>query len=64
MKIRIEHCFGSGFYWRMNCPNGMREIIADKDGRGKWTRAMASMALDILENLYGLKRKSVRFEIL
>ena len=63
MKIKIEHCYGSGFYWLLNCPGGMRERIADKDGRGKWTRAMARAALDILENLYGLKRKSVRFEI-
>ena len=63
MKIYIEHCYGGGFYWRLNCPGGMQERIADHDGRGQWTRAMACAALDILENLYGLNRKSVRFEI-
>jgi hypothetical protein len=60
MTIKVEAVWGgrsSGF--RLTLPNGDREQVAGD----KWTRRLASQALDILEHVYHLKRSTIRFYV-
>jgi hypothetical protein len=59
MTIKVESCWSGGdkYAFRLTLPNGEREHI----GGDKWTRFHASQALDLLESVYGLNRKNIRF---
>lgn len=59
MVVRVERCWGGGdkYYFRLTMPNGSRECISGE----KWTRAVASEALDLLEGVYHLPRRNIRF---
>lgn len=59
MRVKVESCWGANnkYYFQLTFKDGSREFV-----RGdQWTRKVASEALDIAENLYGLKRKNVKF---
>lgn len=57
MKITVEQCFAHNLYFRINLPGGGRETVWGD----KWGRKQARLALDMLENVYGYNRKSIRF---
>lgn len=64
MRIRVEGCCGGHerYYYRFTVlspgwAQGKREFV-----RGiRWTRKIASEALDIFENCYHMSRSSIRF---
>jgi hypothetical protein len=61
MRIRVESCWNGGksLYFRLTLPDGSRETV----GGERWTRSVASEALDLLEALYHLKRRSIRLDV-
>ena len=59
MRIQIERCWSGGdrFTFRLTLPDGAREYV-----RGEvWNQETATEALNLLERVYGLARRSVRF---
>ena len=58
MIIKVDRCIG---IFRINI-NSNREFIRNKDN-DMWNNSHAKEALDILEKLYGLKRKNIRFKV-
>lgn len=63
MRVRVERCWtghSDRFRFRITLPDGSVEIVADYECEG-WTRKKATEALDLLENVYGIKRRNVRF---
>jgi hypothetical protein len=62
MKVFVEGCCGQGFrfYHRLLIPYRGR-IVRDRVSGYNWTRATARQALDLLEHVYGLPRRAVRF---
>lgn len=59
MIIKVERCWGNTF--RLTTPTGEREFISHDEG-DSWSRKYATEALNILEWVYGYKRRNVRFE--
>lgn len=57
MKIKVEGVCGSKLGYRMTDPQGRRETVSGV----LWTRTLAKKALDIWENVYGYKRRNIRF---
>lgn len=47
--------------FRLTMPCGSREYVKNPDNDW-WDRGFATTALDILENLYDVTRRNVRFE--
>lgn len=62
MKVFVEACCGAGFrfHHRLVFPWHGRTLRESVDGC-LWTRATAGQALDLLENVYHLPRRKVRF---
>jgi hypothetical protein len=60
MRVQVERCWGANnnYFFRLTFKNGEREYVRGDE----WTRAVATEALNIAENLYGLKRKNVKFD--
>jgi hypothetical protein len=61
MKIKVEACSGSDHYYRLNIPHNGRVCREFVKGE-TWGRREATEALDMLEALYHLNRRSVRFD--
>jgi len=61
MKIKVESCWSGGtdYSFRLTMPDGKREHIKGF----YWTRSTSSKALDMLESVYGYKRRNIRFDI-
>ena len=59
MKIKVERCTKS---FRLTFPCGGREYITNPDNDW-WDREAATRALNLAENVYGLKRANVRFHL-
>lgn len=60
MTIRVQTCWnGRNILFRIKLPAGGHESIA----ADQWDRKTASKALDLLQNVYGLKRQNVRFYV-
>jgi len=61
MTVKVEACWGGGdnFYFRLTLPNGTREFVSGDT----WNRSKASAARDLLENVYHIPRRNVRFAI-
>lgn len=63
MKVKVEGCWSGGekFSFRLTFKDRWgrwhREGVSGQD----WTRKIASEALDILESLYNIPRRTVRF---
>ena len=60
MKIKVESCWSGGdkFSFRLTLPNGQWESVQGE----VWDKQLASEALDLLESVYGLDRKNIRFD--
>lgn len=63
MKVKVEACWAGGerHYFRLTLPDGRREQVTPASPQ-HWDRAVATEALDILENVYHLDRSKVRFD--
>ena len=64
MKVYVEHCWGGNnkFYFRLTFQHegrSVREHVGFHDGN--WDRATAIEAKDLLERVYKLNRKNIRF---
>lgn len=60
MIVKVERCWS---FFRLTMPNGKRTFIDYNDSQGDfWCRYYATQALNVLENVYGFTRRSVRFE--
>ena len=61
MKIKVESCWSGcdRFYFRLTLPHGGRERIEGET----WTRETARRALDLLESVYHLPRRNIRFDV-
>lgn len=60
MKIEVEATWNGqidGLGFRLTTPLGEREYIKG----AKWTRKLATEALDLYEQVYGYQRSSIRF---
>lgn len=55
--ISVERCYKS---FRLITPQGKVEHVSNPDG-GYWDRSAAIKAKDIFANLYGMKRKNIKF---
>ncbi len=68
MTINVEACWGGkNIYFRLNIPEmigGRRHPRAHQEfiRRETWDRQAAAEALDLLENVYGFNRRSIRFK--
>lgn len=67
MKVKVESCWHGGerhtFRLTFMCQNRpTREEIACVEGT-YWDREYATIALNILEHVYGLTRRNVRFVV-
>lgn len=63
MKVKVERCIN---YFRLTWKTNdweNREIISYHDDDAGWNRRYASEALDLLENVYGLCRANIRFDV-
>lgn len=60
MIVKVERC---SRYFRLSMPDGAREFISYDDRYDSWwCRHYATLALNVLENVYGFNRRSIRFE--
>lgn len=60
MIVRVEMCWnGRNLRARLTLPDGSRESVPCE----AWSRRCATKALDIIENVYGLKRRNIRFQL-
>jgi len=62
MKVLVERCWSSsgGFWFHLRIPyHG--GVNRDSIPGSSWNRATARQALNLLENVYGLPRRKVRF---
>lgn len=57
MKIKVESCFNGHYVFQRLSWKDHYICIRDE----KWSRKTAIEALNILENVYGLQRKTIRF---
>jgi len=57
--VKVETVSGSKVRQMLTMPDGSREFIQSED----WTRKAAKEALELLEQVYGFKRSSVRFQV-
>lgn len=62
MKVKVENCWNGGnrYEFRLTMPNGERVVMPKAEG-DRWNRTYASLALDLIESYYKVKRRSVRF---
>lgn len=62
MQVKVSHCWGGGdrMYFRLEFMWHGR-LCRESVGAFRWNRAVAGIALDILQNAYGCDRRSVRF---
>lgn len=62
MKVIVTPCCnGYRWYFRLLWTDSRGDHWQNIAGE-EWTRKVASEALDVLEHVYGLDRKSVRFD--
>jgi hypothetical protein len=64
MTVLVESCWGDKLYFRITLPpeahsRANREFVVGDT----WNRRTATEALDLLENVYGLKRANIRFKV-
>jgi hypothetical protein len=67
MKVYVDHCWSGGNNYKFRLTfadpmarNGSVESIYCSPG-DNWNRSYAKTALDLLQNVYGQNRKSIRF---
>ncbi len=57
MKIKVERCWnGAKEFYTLFLPNGRERVYEDV-----WDKKTATLAIDLLENVYHLKRKNIKF---
>lgn len=57
MRIQVQPEFAGSLRFRLTTPDGKREYVRGE----KWTRKLASEALDLYQYVYKFKRKNIRF---
>ena len=59
MKINVEQCWNGGdsFSFRLTFNGRLEKVIAER-----WNRTVATQTKNLLERVYGLNRKNIRFE--
>jgi hypothetical protein len=63
MKVFVEACWGSSSgFWQRLVFRQYGRVIRDSVPGYLWTRAVASQALNLLESVYHLPRRKVRFK--
>lgn len=62
MQVKVSHCWSGGerFYFRLEFEWHGR-LCRESVGGETWSRKVASLALDILQNAYGRDRRKIRF---
>ena len=59
MIVKVEKCWaGQEVYHRLTLPDGSRERI----NSATWNRKAAAEARDLLEHVYHLERRKIRFQ--
>jgi len=60
MQVNVRQCYAGNdlMLFELTMPCGSMERLRGED----WTRNIASIALDMLEALYGARRSSVKFK--
>lgn len=72
MNVHVEGCWNGtnggdngGLSFRLSIPKGRGRNVGgywrESVGGMRWNRRVAAQALDILESLYGVDRRTVRF---
>jgi hypothetical protein len=63
MKVKVEACWSGGdnHYFRLTMPDGSRESVTP-DEPMIWSRKTATEALNVLESVYHVERRKVRFD--
>ena len=59
MTIQVQPVFAGSLRFMLTNSKGEREYIHGE----KWTRKLASEALDLYQYVYHYKRSSIRFEV-
>ena len=58
MRVKVEQCWnGNQLFFLLSLPNYSRERVYSD----VWDRKTATICLDLIENLYKVKRANVRF---
>lgn len=61
MTVYVDHCWSGGNNYKFRLDfKGNREVISCSPG-DYWDRSYAKTALDLLQNVYGINRRRVRF---
>lgn len=66
MRVRVEACWGSKYYYRLSFVRygrAYRTTVGHCSDGLKWNRAMAARALDTLALEFDVHRKNVRFDV-
>jgi hypothetical protein len=63
MLIPISLCFGDELYYRIEFKTPDGRVVRERipNGDVNWGRKHSIHALNLLEHVYGLKRKNIRF---
>ena len=62
MKVQVAPCFGGSLRHRLEFMHG-GQLCVETVRTEVWDRKAATEALDILQYVYGVNRRNVRFEI-
>lgn len=64
MIVKVEACNAGGdTYQRLTIPQSNGQSARERINSESWNRAAEREALSLLENVYHIKRKTVRFQI-
>lgn len=62
MRVEVESCWnGKSSYYQITFPY-LSKKVRERINKENWNRKAATEALDLLEKVYGLNRKNVRFK--
>jgi hypothetical protein len=62
VHVEGEWSGGSASRWRLRWKQHGR-VVSESVRGDEWTRRTASQALDLLERVYGLRRRLIRFRV-
>ena len=63
MTVRVERCgIGQKSHFRLTLADGSREFVSNPREE-LWSRSHATEALDLISQVYGVERRSIRFDV-